>query len=282
MEGVETMTRSRKSAVLGGAATLAWGALVLVGCGGGEKAAPAGGEAAAPAASAPAAAGVAGPTGTATVSGKVTYDGAVPSLPAVSMSADPACAAKHTSEVPNPVLALGANKELGNVFVYVKSGLPENASWTPPSTPAVIDQNGCMYDPHVAGVMVGQQLEFKNSDGFLHNVHALPQTNQEFNLAMPGEVKTAEHTFDQAEGMFHVKCDVHPWMTAYVGVLKHPYFAVTGTDGSFTIKNLPAGKYTIAAWQEKMGEQTQEVTVADNGTATANFTFTRPAAGAGT
>ncbi|HEV8632537.1 MAG TPA: carboxypeptidase regulatory-like domain-containing protein [Thermoanaerobaculia bacterium] len=275
------MTRSRKSAVLCGAAALAWGALVMVGCGGQKEAAPAGGEAAAPAA--PAAPAAAGPTGTATVAGKVTYDGAVPKLPPVSMSADPTCAAKHTSAVANPVLELGANKELGNVFVYVKSGLPDNATWAPPTTAAAIDQNGCMYVPHVVGVMVGQPLDFINSDGILHNVHALPKVNQEFNVAMPGEVKKSpDHTFDQAEGMFLVKCDVHPWMNAYVGVIKHPFFAVTGADGSFTIKNLPAGKYTIAAWQEKMGEQTQDVTVADNGTATANFTFTRPAAAPGT
>ena len=276
------MTRSRKSAVLCGVAALAWGALVMVGCGGQKETAPAGGEAAAPAA--PAAPAAAGPTGTATVAGKVTYDGAVPSLPPVSMSADPACAAKHASPVLNPVLALGANKELGNVFVYVKSGLPDNASWAAPSQPAVIDQSGCMYDPHVVGVMVGQQLEFKNSDGFLHNVHALPTTNQEFNLAMPGEVKTAEHTFDQAEGMFHVKCDVHPWMTSYVGVMKHPFFAVTGPDGSFTIKNLPAGTYVIEAWHERLactGQNCasppvdQTVTVTDGGTASADFTLKR-------
>jgi plastocyanin len=172
---------------------------------------------------------------------------------------------------------LGDSNHLGNVFVYVKDGPVANASYTPPSTPAVIDQNGCMYSPHVIGVQVGQQLEFKNDDGLLHNVHALPQVNQEFNVAMPAERKTAEHVFDQPEGMFRVKCDVHPWMNAYVGVLKHPFYAVTGPDGAFTIKNLPAGTYKVEAWHEKLGTQEQDVTVTDNGTATVNFTFKRPA-----
>jgi len=275
------MLRSSKSAVLGAGLGLA---VALYACGGNkEAAAPSGGEqAAAPAESqAPAAAAApagGGPTGSATVSGTVGYDGAVPSLKPVSMAADPTCAAKHTGDVPNDILVLGDGNHLGNVFVYVKSGGGvENASYAPPSTPAVIDQNGCMYSPHVIGVQVGQQLEFKNDDGLLHNVHALPQVNQEFNVAMPAERKTAEHVFDQAEGMFRIKCDVHPWMNAYVGVLKHPFFAVTGPDGAFTIKNLPAGTYTVEAWHEKLGTQEQQVTVTDNGTASVSFTFKRPA-----
>jgi len=271
------MLRSSKSAVLGAGLGLA---VALYACGGNkEAAAPSGGEqAAAPAESqAPAAAAApagGGPTGSATVSGTVGYDGAVPSLKPVSMAADPTCAAKHTGDVPNDVLVLGDGNHLGNVFVYVKSGGGvENASYAPPSTPAVIDQNGCMYSPHVIGVQVGQQLEFKNDDGLLHNVHALPQVNQEFNVAMPAERKTAEHVFDQAEGMFRIKCDVHPWMNAYVGVLKHPFFAVTGPDGAFTIKNLPAGTYTVEAWHEKLGTQTQMVTVGEKQTSETSFTF---------
>ncbi len=270
------ITRS-KSAVLCGGLALTWGALALVGCGGNKPGGQGGNEAGAAPAAAPAApAAAAGPMGTAMVAGTVTYEGEVPNLKPISMSADPTCAAKHSGPVPNDVLVLGPNKELGNVFVYVKEGLPADASWTPPSTPAVIDQNGCQYHPHVIGVMVGQALEFKNSDGILHNVHALPQVNQEFNIAMPAERQTADHTFDQAEGMFHVKCDVHPWMTAYVGVMKHPFFAVSGDDGKFTISNLPAGTYTVEAWHEKLGTQDQQVTVADNGTATASFVFKRP------
>jgi plastocyanin len=278
------ITRSN-GAALCGALALSFGALALVACGGGEKPAePAagGGEAAAPAA--PAAPAAAGPTGTATIAGTVTYEGEVPNLKPVSMGADPVCAAKHSGPVPSDVLELGPNKELGNVFVYVKSGLPD-ATWPAPSTAATIDQNGCMYHPHVIGVMVGQQLQFLNSDGLLHNVHALPTVNQEFNVAMPAERKTADHTFDQAEGIFRVKCDVHPWMNAYIAVMKHPFFAVTGADGKFSIPNLPAGTYTIEAWQEKLActgancaapPMEQTVTVADGGTGTVSFTLKRP------
>jgi len=274
------MTR-RKSTVLLSALALGFGAVALVGCGGGEKpasdnaasaAAPAAGDNAASAAPA-APAGAAGPTGTATVAGAVNYDGAVPNLKPVSMSADPTCAAKHTGPVPSDVLELGANKELGNVFVYVKDGLPADAAWTAPAAPVTIDQNGCMYHPHVVGVMVGQKLTFLNSDGLLHNVHALPQVNQEFNIAMPAERKEADHQFDQAEGMFHVKCDVHPWMTSYVGVLKHPFFSVSGADGKFSIGNLPAGTYTLEAWHEKLGTTTQSVTLGAKETKDVTFTF---------
>jgi plastocyanin len=266
----------RKSTVLSTAFALVWGGLALTACGGGEQAAPAG-EAAAPAepgaapGTAPAASG---PTGTATVSGTVSYQGEVPNLRPISMSADPACAAKHTEPVPNSSLVLGDNQALGNVFVYVKSGLP--AGQYTAGEPAVIDQRGCVYEPHVIGVLKGQEVKFLNSDGVLHNVHALPQQNQEFNMAMPAERKEASHQFDQAEEMFRIKCDVHPWMNAYVRVMEHPFFATTGPEGTFTIANLPAGTYEIEAWHERLPAQTQTVTVADGGTATATFTFTRP------
>jgi len=271
------MITRRKSTALWSVLALAWGALALVACGG-EKAGDNAATAAAPAegSAAPAPAAAAGPTGTATVAGTATYEGDVPKLKPVSMSADPTCASKHTGDVPSDVLVLGPAKELANVFIYVKEGLPD-ATWAPPATPVTIDQNGCLYHPHVVGVVVGQKLDFLNSDGLLHNVHALPNVNQEFNIAMPAERKSAEHTFEQAEGMFNVKCDVHPWMTAYVGVLKHPFFAVSGTDGKANIANLPAGTYTIEAWHEKLGSQTQQVTVTDGGTASVNFVFKRPA-----
>jgi plastocyanin len=256
-------------------------AFSLTACGGGEKPAPAGDtaapaadSAAAPAADA-AAPAASGPSGTATVTGTVTYQGEVPNLKPVSMSADPACAAKHSEPVPNSSLVLGANQALGNVFVYVKSGLPAG-SYTA-GGPAVIDQRGCVYEPHVIGVLKGQEVKFLNSDGVLHNVHALPSQNQEFNMAMPAERKEASHQFDVAEEMFRIKCDVHPWMNAFVRVMDHPYFATTGPDGTFTIANLPAGTYEIEAWHERLPAQTQTVTVTDGGSATAAFTLTRPA-----
>jgi plastocyanin len=256
-------------------------ALLLAACGGGGEApAPAGEPAAPAAAEAPATgaapAGAAGPSGTATVTGGVTYTGEVPNLKPVSMSADPACAAKHTGDVPNEVLVLGDGQALGNVFVYVKSGLPAG-QWSAPATPVVIDQNGCMYIPRVIGAMKGQEVKFLNSDGILHNVHALPSTNQEFNMAMPAERKEASHTFEQAEEPFRVKCDVHPWMNAYIRVMEHPYFATTGPDGQFSIANLPAGTYEIEAWHERLGTQTQTVTVADGASSAVTFNFERAA-----
>jgi plastocyanin len=252
----------------------------LAGCGGDR-------EAAAPAADAPAAdaaspgadaAPASGPSGSASVTGTVAYVGEVPNLKPVSMSADPACAAKHSAPVPNSALLLGDNQALGNVFVYVKGGLPAG-SWSPPATPVVIDQRGCVYDPHVVGAMKGQEVKFLNSDGVLHNVHALPQVNQEFNIAMPAEKKEETHRFDQPEEMFRVKCDVHPWMNAWVRVMEHPFHATTGADGKFTIGNLPAGTYELEAWHERLGTQTQTVTVTDGGSGTATFSFQRAAGG---
>jgi plastocyanin len=264
------MTWRRKTDVLLSGLALVC-ALTVTACGGSETA-PTGDQPAGDPAAAPA--GPAGPSGTATVAGNVTYTGDVPSLRPLSMSADPACAAKHTGDVPSDVLVLGDGQTLGNVLVYVKSGLPAG-QWSAPHEPAVIDQQGCIYDPHVIGVMKGQQVKFLNSDGILHNVHALPQVNQEFNIAMPAERKEATHTFTQAEEPFRVKCDVHPWMNAYIRVLEHPYFATTGPDGQFSIANLPAGTYEVEAWHERLGTQTQTVTVADGAAENVSFDFTR-------
>jgi plastocyanin len=278
------MSTTRKSthSVSTGAFTLALvlASLALGACGGGEQATAPAAEPGAPAAdgapAAPAGAPAAGPSGTATVSGTVAYVGTVPNLKPVNMGADPACAAKHSGPVANSALLMGDNQALGNVFVYVKGGLPAG-SWSAPSSPVVIDQRGCIYEPHVAGVMKGQEVKFLNSDGVLHNVHALPQVNQEFNLAMPAEKKEESHRFEQPEEMFRIKCDVHPWMNAWVRVMDHPYYATTNADGTFSIPNLPAGTYELEAWHERLGTQTQTVTVTDGGTATAAFSFDRAA-----
>ena len=152
----------------------------------------------------------------ATITGTVTYDGKVPTLKPLAMDADPACAAKHTQPVVNEMLVLGAGNTMGNIVVSVKSGLPAGKTYPPPKEAFVMDQNGCQYKPHVFALQVGQPLKVLNSDGVLHNVHALPKVNGQFNMAMPGTRKDAEHTFDKAEGAFQVKYDVHPWMTAFV------------------------------------------------------------------
>jgi plastocyanin len=163
-------------------------------------------------------------------------------------------------------------KSLANVFVYVKDGLG-SFSYDPPTDMAKIDQRECRYHPHVFGMRVGQPLEIMNSDPTLHNIHAIPKTNSEFNNGQPIQGMKMTHTFDKPEVMVPFKCDVHGWMNAYVGVLDHPYFAVTDATGSFDIKNLPPGTYTIEAWHEKFGTMQQKVTIGAKETKDAPFTF---------
>jgi plastocyanin len=218
----------------------------------------------------------AGPASAAsTVSGTVTYNGKVPNLKPIDMAADPACAAKHSAPVKSEMLVLGPNNTMANVMVRVKS--PVAGTFAAPAAPATIDQKGCHYEPHVLGVQVGQTLKLKNSDGILHNVHALPKVNTPFNKAMPATVKEAEAKFGKEEGMFLVKCDVHPWMSAYVGVFSNPFFAVSGPDGKFAIPNLPDGTYEVEAWHEKLGTKSGSVTVAGGKPGTVDFAFAPPA-----
>jgi plastocyanin len=191
------------------------------------------------------------------VTGTITYEGKVPTLRPVAMDGVPECAKKHTGPVPSEVLVLGPGNTMGNVLVSIK-GAPAGKA---PATPVVMDQKGCQYSPHVMGVMVGQPFKILNSDGLLHNVHALPKVNPQFNVAMPPTRTEAVQTFTQNEGTFTIKCDVHPWMQAFVQVFAHPYFAVTKADGKFSIAGLPPGTYTVEAWHEKLGTQTASVTV---------------------
>ena len=145
------------------------------------------------------------------------------------------------------------------------------------STAAIIDQNGCMYSPHVMGVMAGQPVKILNSDATMHNIHALPKVNREFNKGMPKSLKEISTVFDKSEDVFVIKCDVHPWMKSYTQVFDHPYFAVTGTDGTFNIPNVPDGTYEIVAWQEKFKNKVliQSVTI-KGGSASVDFNFKRP------
>ena len=170
-------------------------------------------------------------------------------------------------------VAVNANGTLKNVFVYVKEGL-EGKTFAPKTDKVVMDQKGCRYTPHVLGAQVNQPVEIVNSDSTLHNVHGMPPSSKEFNLGMPIQGMKLTRKFDKPDVMVKFKCDVHPWMNAYAGVLPHPFFAVTGEDGSFEIKNLPAGKYTLEAWHEKYGVQTQEIMVDETGQANAVFKFT--------
>jgi plastocyanin len=211
------------------------------------------------------------------ITGTITFNGKPPALRPLAMDADPACAKKHSGPVPNEMLALGSGNTMGNVMVWVSKGLPAGKTWPVPGTPVVMDQNGCQYKPHVMGIMVGQPYKILNSDGVLHNIHTLPKVNPAFNKGMPATLKETTTKFEKPEAVFHVKCDVHPWMSAYVAVFTHPFFSVTNTDGKFTISGLDPGTYEITAWHERLGTQTASVTVGATATKPQNFTFAVPA-----
>ena len=205
--------------------------------------------------------------------GIVSLDGMAPKNEAIRMNADPVCQREAKGPQVQETYEVGADgKALANVFVYVKDGLG-SFSYDPPTDMAKIDQRECRYHPHVFGMRVGQPLEIMNSDPTLHNIHAIPKVNSEFNNGQPIQGMKMTHTFDKPEVMVPFKCDVHGWMNAYVGVLDHPYFAVTDATGSFDIKNLPPGTYTIEAWHEKLGTMQQKVTIGAKETKDAPFTF---------
>ncbi|MBI4314272.1 MAG: hypothetical protein HY594_05605 [Candidatus Omnitrophica bacterium] len=217
------------------------------------------------------AAGDATAAGGATLAGKVMFEGTPPAPARIKMDADPVCGQQHSQPV-HAQDAVVNNGALQYVFVYVKSGL-EGKTFPAPTQPVVFDQRGCIYDPHVVGVRVGQALQILNSDATLHNVNCKPKSSTPFNLAMPTKGMKISKTFSKPELAVPVKCNVHPWMQAYIHVMDHPFFAVSGADGSFTIAGLPAGKYTLEAWHEKLGVSTQEITVADGESKAVSFTF---------
>ena len=163
-----------------------------------------------------------------TVTGTITFTGKPPALKPLAMDADPACAKKHAKPVPAEMLVLGSGNTMANVIVWVSKGLPAGKKFPVPSTPVTLDQRGCVYVPHAMGIMVGQAYRILNSDGILHNVHTLPKINPSFNRAMPATSKEATTTFAKPENVFQIKCDVHPWMSAYIGVFEHPFFATIG------------------------------------------------------
>jgi plastocyanin len=223
-------------------------------------------------AAAPAAAPVTVDTANAgAVTGKVTFAGTPPAPTPIKLSSDPYC------QKANPGLAtetevVGKDGAVENVFIYVKDGLG-NQKFPAPAEPVTLDQKGCHYTPHVLGIQVGQPLQIINSDDTLHNVHGLPKANKEFNQGQPIQGMKMTHTFSTKEVMIPFKCDVHGWMNAWIGVLDHPFYAVTTADGTFSLKGLPPGTYTIEAWHEKLGTQTQTITVGAKETKDVAFTF---------
>lgn len=213
------------------------------------------------------------PSTVGTVTGKVVLDGTPPPAEVIRLDADPKCVALAAGEERHTeYFVMGADNTLQNVFVYVKEGVPQKL-YPVPATPVVLDQQKCRYVPHVMGIQVGQQLTIHNSDSLLHNVHGEGQINQAFDVGMPIQNMEVKRTFATREVMVPVKCNVHNWMTAYIGVLEHPYFAVTDASGHFSIPSLPPGTYTIETWHERLGTQTQQVTVAAKDTKDLTFTY---------
>jgi plastocyanin len=254
--------------------------ILSIACGGGSKeeapafdqSSSASSSTAAPAASSSAAAPAVA-AGGATVSGHIILAGAAPAMEKIRMDADNYCKSAHTAVVTAEDV-VSNNGNLQWVMVFVKSGLPAGNTYAIPADPVTLDQQGCMYSPHVFVVRTGQKVKIVNSDATLHNIHPLPVVNTPFNIGMPLKGMSQEKTFDKAElPPFHIKCDVHKWMSSYCAVFDHPFFAVTDKDGNFKITGLPPGTYSVEAWQEKLGTQDQTVTVTGTDTKTADFSF---------
>lgn len=213
-----------------------------------------------------------GRLGTATLAGKVSFEGTAPRPRAINMSKDKECKA-HGGHAVFDNFVVSPDGGLKWVFVYVKEGV--KGRYAPPDNVVVINQEDCMYSPHVTGIMVGQTMEIRNSDSTLHNVRNMAKKNRVFNVAQP--LRDMKHTlrYDSPEVMVGYKCDVHPWMASYCGVLSHPFFTATDDQGAFTIGRLPAGDYTLEAWHEELGTRSVTVAVAEGEAKTVNFTFRR-------
>ncbi|MDK1023132.1 MAG: carboxypeptidase regulatory-like domain-containing protein [Gammaproteobacteria bacterium] len=210
------------------------------------------------------------------ITGTVKWQGKVPEMKPISMAADEDCQKMDRDEIPrNESLVLGTDQHMANVFVRLKSGFAEKV-YVPPREPVVLDQKGCVYIPHVLGLMVDQPLKIRNSDGMLHNVKTRSRKNRPFNLGMTKNKLETTRTFTKAEHMITFKCNVHSWMTAYIGVISHPFFDVTERDGKFSITGLDPGTYELEAWHERLGTQTRTVTIAGDESVQVDFTYTRP------
>ncbi len=215
------------------------------------------------------------PATAASVAASVVFEGAVPAPVMVRLDGDPKCVAENGGmERPSESIVLGNGRSLQNVFVYVKDGLG-NYAFPIPAEPVVLDQQKCRYTPRVLGVRVGQRLSIRNSDPLLHNVRSDGKINQPFNMSTPLQGMSFDRTFATREVMVPFRCDVHNWMSAWVGVLDHPFFGVTGADGRVALNGLPPGTYTIEAWHEELGARTQQITMGPKESKDVAFTFSR-------
>jgi plastocyanin len=193
------------------------------------------------------------------VRGRISYAGPKPERLKLEMESDATCRDAHAGKpVYDEPVAVGKDGGLANAFVYIQAGL-EGKKFEPVQEPVVLDQRGCLFVPRALGVRAGQILKLRNSDQVSHNIHPIPKDNREWNESQAPGTPDAERKFARTEVMIPVKCNIHKWMHAYIGVLEHPYFAVTGPDGSFELANIPPGEYTIAVWHEKLGDQTRQV-----------------------
>ena len=249
-------------------------ALFLVGvttaCGGGGETAPEATIEDAPAAEA--SSGVAPDISQAgSISGKVNFEGEAPQMARIRMGAEPSCEDKHGGPVYSQDVVVNDNGTLKNALVWVKGGM-DQYSFPTPSEPVVLDQDGCLYSPHVLGVQVGQDIRMLNSDSATHNIHPVPTNNREFNISQ-SEGQEMMRSFPRQEIAVPVKCNIHPWMKAYIAVVPHPYFAVTADDGTFELNNLPPGDYTIEVWHEKYGAQEQQITVDPDSSQELDFSY---------
>ena len=205
------------------------------------------------------------------IEGKVVFNGKPRRNPLIQMGADPNCLTINAGKkVVNKLVDLHRDRTVGNVFVHITDELPGGA---PPAEPALIEQEGCIYHPRIAGAVVGQTLKVRNNDSTLHNIHSLSTKGNDFNVGQPKAGMEFEHKLKKAEVMMRIKCDVHPWMVGYLGVKSHPYFTVTGEGGTFRIEGVPPGTYTLQAWQEKLGAIDREVEVKAGETATVELAY---------
>ncbi len=206
------------------------------------------------------------------IAGKVSFSGEKPARKAITMDTDEDCKKAHPGEVLTEDAVISDSGAVANVFVYIKEGL-EGKKFPPAAAAVKFDQKGCLFRPRVIGLQTGQTLAVTNSDPVSHNIHPLPRENREWNQGQSPGAAPLERQFAKPEIGIPVKCNVHAWMRGYVNVLEHPFFAVTGEDGRFEIKDVPAGEYTIEAWHEKLTPQTLKVTVAARAAASADFTL---------